>query len=134
MFQGCIEIAGESSWKTFFPRWRVGLVPEPRAVGVPPSGGTGGRLKPELQRVTGSSEKNVQLASGCIKNWYESSEGVSRYYCEVLLQQRIAAMPLLVVDETRTSKSCIKNVKNDLFGGHGDPKRLLVPSPLESRF
>jgi hypothetical protein len=58
--------------------------------------------------------KNVQIASGCIKNWYELRVGVSRCYCEVILRQRIAAMPLPVVDETRTSKSCIKNGP---FGG-----------------
>ena len=83
-------------------------------VGVPPSGGTCDRLKPGLQRGPAQARKNVQIASGCIRKWYESSEGVSRCYCEVHLQQRIAAMPLPVVDETRTSKSCIKN---DLFGG-----------------
>ena len=71
--------------------------------------------------------KNVQSASGCIKNWYELRVGVSRCYSEVLLRQRIAEMPLLVVDEARTSKSCIKN--GPFGGGHGDPKRPPIPSP-----
>jgi hypothetical protein len=51
--------------------------------------------------------KNVQVASGCIKNWYEFSEGVSRCHCKVLMPQRLATMPRPVMDETRTSKSCI---------------------------
>ena len=51
---------------------------------------------------------NVQIASGCIKNWYELRVGVSRCYSKVLLQQRIVAMPRPVLNETRTSKSCIK--------------------------
>jgi hypothetical protein len=61
----------------------------------------------ELRKV---AIKNVQVASGCITNGYESSEGVSRCHCEVLMPQRIAAMPPPVVGETRTSKSCITRV------------------------
>jgi hypothetical protein len=83
------------------------------------------------------ARKNVQIASGCIKNWYGLRVGVSRCYSEVLLRQRIAAMPL---DETRTLKSCIKN------GPFGGPRRFETAadslawralggggSPLESR-
>ena len=51
---------------------------------------------------------NVQVASGCIKKWYETIEGVSRCNSEVILPQWVAAMPLPVGDETRTSKSCIR--------------------------
>ena len=51
---------------------------------------------------------NVQVASGCIKKWYESTLGVSRCRSEILVRQGIAAMALAVVDETTTSKSGIK--------------------------
>jgi hypothetical protein len=72
----------------------------------PTQGGNCDRLKPGLQQRE-EATMNVQIASGCIKNWYESSEGVSRCQCEVLLWQRIAAMPLPVADEARTLKSGI---------------------------
>lgn len=54
-----------------------------------------------------AAAENVQVASGSITNWGESSEGVSGCHSEVLLRQWIATMPLPVTDETRTAKSCI---------------------------
>src|SRR5258706_2973495 len=98
----CIEIARESSCSTFSLAGASGWCPRPRNPHPGP-----------LPRGEGMSReegtKNVQIASGCIKNWYELRVGVSRCYAEVLLRQRLAAMPLPVVDETRTSQSCIKN-------------------------
>ena len=63
---------------------------------------------------------NVQVASGCIKKWYETIEIVSRCNSEVLIKKRVAPMPLPWMDETRTSKSCIRTA---FFGDQGDPKR-----------
>ena len=51
---------------------------------------------------------NVQVASGCIKKWYETIEIVSRCNSEVLIKKWVAPMPLPWMDETRTSKSCIR--------------------------
>jgi hypothetical protein len=52
--------------------------------------------------------KNVQIASGCIKNWCESSEGVSRRDSEVIVRQRVAAMLLPKEVKNEELESCIK--------------------------
>ena len=64
---------------------------------------------------------NVQVASGCIKKWYESTLGVSRCHSEVLVRQGNAAMPLAVVDETTTSKSGIKTAFLGIFPNASTP-------------
>jgi hypothetical protein len=98
MCQACIEVA-RGPLKNDFPSL-------PRWAGVITTCGDVNCLKSREE-----ATKNVQIASGGIKNWYESSEGVSRCYCEVLLRHRFAAMPLSVADETGTAKSGIKNQK-----------------------
>jgi hypothetical protein len=57
---------------------------------------------------------NVQVVSGCIKKWYETIEGVSRSYSEVLVRQWVAAMPLAVDGRNEDLE---KLYQNGLFGG-----------------
>lgn len=70
--------------------------------------------------------KNVQIASRCIRNWYESSAGVSRRQYEVLMPQRIATMPLPVEWRYGDIQSCIRT---DYLGASAIQKRPPIRSP-----